>query len=595
MSGAVGGLETFTRAPHLRQAILKAGWRVSEDATLQTLPARAAEESAGAGSRGGEFGWRVFVDAVVPPVAAVACFVAGALLIGSAVQPGLPARMQSLMSISPLALAEVSHLLASLSGMFLLFLAAGIWRRIDVAYWTALGVLGAAAVFSVLKGLNWEEALLLMLAAGALLPFRDSFYRTGRLSGNLLTAPGILAMLAVAGIALWLLLVSYENVPYQDDLWWTFLSDSDAPRSMRALAAVLTGGLLIAAWQLASVRQNTTEEMDQGEAEAQAARIFAEADDGHAEANLAFAGDKRFVFGPGGKSFVMYRPRGGLWVAMGDPVGTPSEALAALTAFHEAADRAGKAPVIYAASDRLLPALVELGYVIRKIGETACIDLPAFSLEGPSRARLRQARSRALRDGWQVEVLPPGSDVPWDALQAVSAAWLSAHEGREKSFSLGRFDRAYLARFPVAVVRKAGGAPVAFASLWPSPGRRELAVDLMRHGPEAPNGVMDFLFLEVIAWAKAQGFKVFDLGMAPLAGLKGGRYAPALTNVGQMAFDRGEPIYGFRGLRAYKSKFQPDWRPLFIAAPSRVSLPGALAAVALLTSGGVRGLFGLKG
>lgn len=567
---------------------------MSEDATLTTLPAQVAEKAAGAGSRGGEFGWRVFVDAIVPPVAAVACFTAGALLIGSAVQPGLPARMQSLMSISPLALAEVSHLLASLSGMFLLFLAAGIWRRIDVAYWTALGVLGAAAVFSVFKGLNWEEAAMLLLGAAALLPFRDSFYRTGRLSGNLLTAPGVLAMLAVAGVALWLLLASYENVPYQDDLWWTFLSDSDAPRSMRALAAVLMGGLLIAAWQLASVRQAAPEGVDRAEAEALVARIFAGAGEGHADANLAFAGDKHFVFAPGGKSFVMYRPRGGLWVAMGDPVGPPSEALAALTAFHEAADRAGKAPVIYAASDGLLPALVELGYVIRKIGETACIDLPAFSLEGSSRARLRQARSRAMRDGWRVEVVPPGGDVPWDELQSVSNAWLAAHQGREKSFSLGRFDRSYLGRFPIAIVRKDGGAPVAFASLWPSPGGKELAVDLMRHGPEAPHGVMDFLFLEVIAWAKAQGFEVFDLGMAPLAGLKGGRYAPALTNVGQIAFDRGEAIYGFRGLRAYKSKFQPDWRPLFIAAPSRVSLPGALAAVALLTSGGLRGLLGLK-
>lgn len=80
--------------------------------------------------------------------------------------------------------------------------------------------------------------------------------------------------------------------------------------------------------------------------------------------------------------------------------------------------------------------------------------------------------------------------------------------------------------------------------------------------------------------------------MAPLAGLKAGRHAPALNNVGQIAYDRGEALYGFRGLRSYKAKFQPDWRPLFIAAPPRVSLPVALAAVALLTSGGVRGLIG---
>ncbi len=523
------------------------------------------------------------------------CFATGVLLIFSAAQPGLPERMQSLVPVSGLVVAELSHLMASMVGMLLLFLAAGIWRRIDVAYWTALGLLAAGAAFSLLKGLNWEEALALALAALALLPFRDSFYRQGRLSGNLLSVPGILAMLAVAAVALGIFFVAYENVPHKDELWWTFLGDSDAPRSMRALAAAVVGGLLVAGWQVASVRQAAPPAPRRAADLARAAEVFAAAGEGHAEANLMFVGDKSFVFTPSGRSCVMYRPRGGLWVSMGNPVGPPDEAFAALAAFHEAADRAGKSPVIYAANADLLPVLVELGYVIRKIGETACVDVQAFSLDGPSRARLRQARNRALRDGWQVEIVAPGSDVPWEQLKSVSDAWLSQHAGREKSFSLGRFDREYLARFPLAMVRKAGEPPVAFASLWPGPGGRELAVDLMRHGQEAPNGVMDFLFLESILWAKANGFEVFDMGMAPLAGLKAGRFAPALTNVGQIAFERGEALYGFRGLRMYKSKFQPDWRPLFIAGPPRVSLPVALAAVALLTSGGVRGLLGLEG
>lgn len=561
--------------------------------TAETSPPEPKAAGDAAGTRGGEFGWRVFIDAAAPPLAAIICFAAGMLLIFSAVTPALPGRVGAVVAALPLAIAELSHFMASMAGMLLLFVAAGLWRRIDSAWWITLVLLLTGAVLSLLKALRWEEALLLGLAALALLPFRSSFYRKGRLSEGLATGPGLLAMLLVGGSALWLFFASYEDVPYQDDLWWTFLIDSDAPRSMRALAGILIGGIAFAGWQAMGVRSHRPDEAARAADFARASAIFAAATDGHPDANLIFSGDKSFVFTPSGSSFVMYAPRGGLWISMGNPVGPREESVAALEAFHEAADFAGKSPVIYAAGADLLPALVELGYTIRKIGEAACIDVPAFSLEGPSRARLRQARNRALRDGWKVDVIPPGGDVPWDALKALSDAWLAGHAGREKAFSLGRFDRDYLAHFPIALVSKAGHAPVAFASLWRSPGGQELSVDLMRYGPAAPNGVMDFLFLEIIFWAKGQGFEVFDLGMAPLAGLKAGRHAPALSNVGQFAFDQGEPLYGFRGLRAYKAKFQPEWRALFIAAPPRVSLPFALAAVALLTSGGLRGLLGL--
>nr|WP_290918422.1 phosphatidylglycerol lysyltransferase domain-containing protein [Hyphomonas sp. 34-62-18] len=413
-------------------------------------------------TRSGEFGWRVFVDAAVPPAAAITCFAAGVLLLLSASQPNLAGRMGELLTVLPLPLVEVSHFAASLLGMLLLFLAVGLWRRIDAAWGAAILVLFAGAGFSLLKALHWEEALLLALIAGALIPFRRSFYRRGHMSDGLLSLPSLLAILAVTGIALWVLLAAYENVPYQDDLWWTFLRDSDAPRSMRALAGAITLGCVVAVWQIIGVRQGRKAADHTAADFARAEAIFAATEKGHPDANLMFVGDKSFVFTPSGKSFVMYGRRGGLWIAMGNPVGPAEEQLDALIAFHEAADHAGKSPVIYGASDDLLPALVELGYTIRKIGEAACINIPAFTLEGPSRARLRQARNRALRDGWRVEVIPPGGPVPWQALKQISDAWLKAHAGT--------------------------------------------------------------------LWAKAQGVAVFDLGMAPLSGLRPGRYSPALTN-----------------------------------------------------------------
>ncbi len=143
----------------------------------------------------------------------------------------------------------------------------------------------------------------------------------------------------------------------------------------------------------------------------------------------------------------------------------------------------------------------------------------------------------------------------------------------------------------MAVVRE-GGRIVAFANLLTSPD--EAAVDLMRHRPDAPHGVMDYLFIRCAQWAKAEGLASFDLGMAPLAGLEDRRIAPVFARVGALVFEEGGALYGFQGLRSYKGKFGPDWRSRFIAAPVSTPLPLALLDVALLTSGGWLGMLGLR-
>jgi lysylphosphatidylglycerol synthetase-like protein (DUF2156 family) len=118
-----------------------------------------------------------------------------------------------------------------------------------------------------------------------------------------------------------------------------------------------------------------------------------------------------------------------------------------------------------------------------------------------------------------------------------------------------------------------------------------MSIDLMRYGPDAPKNVMDYLFVRLIEWGKVQGYREFDLGMTPLAGLDTHRLAPALSRLGAAVYEDGESLYGFRGLRAYKQKFAPDWRPLYLATRPGALMAFALLDVALLTSGGWRGLF----
>src|SRR5690606_42100981 len=123
------------------------------------------------------------------------------------------------------------------------------------------------------------------------------------------------------------------------------------------------------------------------------------------------------------------------------------------------------------------------------------------------------------------------------------------HGGREKACSLGAYGPAYLSRHAIAIARLQGRI-VAFANIWLTGNRKRGAVDLMRHDPnDTPNGLMDFLFTEILLWAQAQGLESFDLGMAPLAGLAEDRkYASLFARAGRLVHERGEPFYGFRGL-----------------------------------------------
>jgi lysylphosphatidylglycerol synthetase-like protein (DUF2156 family) len=526
-----------------------------------------------------------------PQVFAMLAVAAGAVILVSGATPAFADRLATVRAFLPPVLIDLSHFAASIAGFLLLLLSAGLWRRRRGAWLAALVVLLGGAAFSLLKGLDWEEAIELTALALILAPCRPAFDRKSRLFEALSPTWVVLVVAVVAG-TLWLGFFAYRDVAYTDDLWWSLLIDREVSGFLRAGAVLALLAVVIAGRSLVSApgaRRHGPAAPDQVE---RALSVLRDGQGIAPDAWLAALGDKALMFSPSGRAFITYRVRGRRWIAMGEPAGPAEERLPLLWAFAEMADSYGAAPVFYAVGEAALADLATLGMAMRKVGEAALVDTRAFSLEGKSRQNLRTAVNRCERDGAAFDLLPPGDALIFaDQLKAVSDAWLAHHNGSEKGFSLGRFDPAYLALNPVAVVRQ-GGRIVAFANLLP--GTDRVAVDLMRFTPDAPPGVMDYLFVRAIQWAGAQGYPVLDLGMAPLSGLEDRRLAPVFARVGALVFEEGGALYGFAGLRAWKSKFGPDWRPRFIAAPASTPLAFALLDVALLTSGGWRGMLGLN-
>ena len=81
----------------------------------------------------------------------------------------------------------------------------------------------------------------------------------------------------------------------------------------------------------------------------------------------------------------------------------------------------------------------------------------------------------------------------------------------------------------------------------------------------------------------------FGLGMAPLAGMATHRLAPRWHRLGRLLFARGENFYNFRGLRAFKEKFDPEWEARYLVAPGGLMPLIMLADIAALIAEGLNG------
>jgi phosphatidylglycerol lysyltransferase len=528
------------------------------------------------------------LDMVVPQVMALVVFGAGFVLLLSGTTPAAHARLAALGRLLPLPVLELSHLAGSVVGVLLLILARGLLQRLDGAWLVTMWLLGAGIAASLLKGLDYEEALLL---ATVLLPLwltRAQFYRKASLLGELWSPAWFASAAMAVGASVWVGMLAYRHVPYANELWWQFAIDGHAPRMLRAsLMAVLLLGSVATLRLLAPVRLPasipTAADLER------ALPVISASPE--SSAHLALLGDKALLFSRSGRAFIMYAVARRCWVAMGDPVGPPEEREELVWRFRELADSAGAWSVFYQVGAEQLPIYIDAGLALSKLGEEGRVALQDFSLDGSSRAELRQTHRRAGRDGLGFRLVPPGDAEPlMPALQRVSDEWLRSRAAAEKGFSLGRFSATYLRHFPMALVEHAGSI-VAFANVWESDSREELSVDLMRHTSAAPRSVMDFLFIELMLWGRAQGYRWFNLGMAPLAGLEEHRLAPAWHKVGRFVYRHGEEFYNFEGLRQYKEKFLPEWRPRYLAAPGRLALPRVLLDVTSLISGGIAETF----
>jgi phosphatidylglycerol lysyltransferase len=507
---------------------------------------------------------------------------------------GRTSQPKVLASIFPLAFISLSRTLTLLIGLALIVSSFNIYKRKKRAWGIVIALSLFSTIFHFIRGIHHEEALFSFALFLLLLFSRNIFtVKSGRpdlRSGLLrLVVPAMMAIgYGIAGF--WLLdgrdfSISFRTV---DAIATTFrfLSLSGDPRLvvqkqyghwfldslyMITFTAAVYSGLALFPPRLYQFCIVPLERMRATEIVEQYARSPLDV--------FKLWPDKSYFFSSSGRSVIAYRVANDIAIALGDPVGLEAEIEPTVCQFLQMCRENGWGVAFYQTLPDFVPVYRRLRLKKLKIGDDAMVDLPEFSLEGKSKRELRSKVHQFEDMG--IHMLEYQSPVPDDIiaqLKAVSDQWLEIPGRRERGFTLGHFDPDYLRSKPVLAVVDTTGTVLAFINLI-SINRSEITGDLMRRRTDVPNGVMDYLFIKLILYARERGYARVSLGMAPMTGFQEHEEATVEERAIHGLFQKLNFLFSFRGLHHYKAKFATSWEPRYLIYRNIMELPRTALAL----------------
>jgi phosphatidylglycerol lysyltransferase len=242
----------------------------------------------------------------------------------------------------------------------------------------------------------------------------------------------------------------------------------------------------------------------------------------------------------------------------------------------------GVSPVFYLIDKDWAPLYAGEGFTVVRVAQEARVDLRSVSLAG--RPELREIHARLPALGYSLEVVLPDrvSSLLAD-LKAVSAAALLYENAMELGFSRPYFNADYLDRLPLAVLRDQRRI-VAFSALREGRDREELALDLTRCHPAAPDGSLDSMVLDLVLRAQAHGYHEFNLGIAPLSVEQMDPIAPPY-GYEKILYCQNGRLYDTEDLYRWEALFPLAWRPKYLAVPRALNVYWTLHTIGRLISG----------
>lgn len=263
----------------------------------------------------------------------------------------------------------------SLIGAALIVLALKLAQRVALAWGATIWLLLIAAAYTVTDGQRFWVPGALVSAAILIAPFRSAFYREARLFSGPMQLSTAVPLVGLAGCVL--ALAAFEpHVRWLDnDSWWQVILSPDVPNSLRASVALTVVIAMVAIGRL----------LRPGRVESAAWT---------ADARLRYAAlgamppaeADGLVWGESSRAAIAYRRVGGVILALGDPVGAPSDQASAIWRLRDLAAQQGLDPAVWGAGPRMLKIYADLGLSAMKLGKDGLPD-PAAPQDGGPNAR----------------------------------------------------------------------------------------------------------------------------------------------------------------------------------------------------------------
>jgi len=478
----------------------------------------------------------------------------GAIGIASALTPELADRADLVRSVLPPGLPEAARVGALAFGIALVWLSRSLARRRRRAWQLAVALVVASAGAHLAKGLDVEEAAVSVLLLGALVRYRRRFDVPGD--------PATVRPLVGVGAAL----AAIATVATAEELRGGELPD-------RVSDALSAAGLVLGLAGFYLWLRPLGQAVAQTVSERRAARALVER---YGEDSLSFFAlrrDKSYLFSPTRRAFLAYRVVAGTALVSGDPVGDEDELDALLAELRRLCRACGWRLAVVGASAAQLHRYRALGLRPIAIGEEAVLRPSEFSLEGRAIRKVRQSVSRLTRAGYRLRVLAAEQADPAlrEQLDEVSAQWRGNQP--ERGFSMA-IDDLYAEGTLLALAETAEGSVGGFLHLAPAPAGGGLSLSTMRRRRGAPNGLMEFLIAETLAWARERGVREVSLNFCVFTDfLAPERAVTPLKRLVRRALLHADRVFQLERLYAFNRKFLPEWRRRYVCVEKLTDLP----------------------
>lgn len=530
---------------------------------------------------------------------ALATFGSGIINVYSVIGPSLHYRAKLLEAFFPLEFIHIARFLSLLIGFALVVSAINIYKRKRRAFYSVFFLSCLSIVFHLTKGLDYEEASVSLVLLAILTATRGQFTVKSSIphvrTGILRFATAVLLALAYGVVGFWLLDRRHFDIDFHfadaARETWRFLTFSGDPSllprtryarwfldSLNVMTITAIVYSLYALFRPALYQFRTLPH------ERALAKGIVER---HGRSSLDFFKywpDKSFLFSPSRRSFIAYGVARDFAVALADPVGPDEEIDGIIAQFVEFCRENDWGVGFHQTLPDFLPLYEKLGLRKLKVGDDAIVDLAGFSLDGKERKSFRHNIHKLEEEGVRYQLHePPVPDEIVAKVRSVSDEWLAIPGRRERQFTLGTFNPAYIRSTPVAAAVAADGTILAFANQIPAYRTGEATIDLMRHRSTAPPGTMDYIFVKLFLQLKERGFSRFNLGMAPMSGFREHENASVEEKAIHAFFQHLNFLFSYRGLTRYKAKFADSWEPRYAVYRAPIDLPRMAMALSRIS------------